>query len=153
MALTLKPGDLDDPRVIALLALHVAKARAETAPGSDHALDVDGLRSPDISFWTLWDDDTLVAVGALKQLSPRTGEVKSMHTDQSRRRTGAGSAMLRHLIATAQASGLARLYLETGSWDYFAPARAFYARHGFTECPPFADYVPDPNSVFMRLAV
>ena len=149
--MTLTSGDLDDPRVIDLLEHHVRTARSETAPESAHALDRDGLKSPAVTFWTLWDGDVVVAVGALQRLTPCEGEVKSMHTQQARRRRGAGRAMLGHIIATARAEGLSRLYLETGSWDYFEPARAFYRAHGFTECPPFADYVPDPNSVFMRL--
>jgi putative acetyltransferase len=146
-------GDLGDPRVVDLLQIHLTSARAATAPGSAHALDLDGLRSPDISFWTIWDDDTLLGIGALKRLAADHGEVKSMHTVQSMRRRGAGSAMLRHIIATARASGMSRLSLETGSWDYFKPAHAFYRRHGFVECLPFADYVHDPNSVFMSLAL
>jgi putative acetyltransferase len=144
-------GDLSDPRVVDLLHLHLTRARAETAPGSAHALDLTGLQSPDVSFWAIWDDETLLGVGALKRLSADHGEVKSMYTVQSLRRRGTGSAMLRHIIATARASGMARLSLETGSWDYFRPARAFYSRHGFVECPPFADYLLDPNSVFMSL--
>jgi putative acetyltransferase len=129
----------------------LTSARAETAPGSAHALDLTGLQSPDISFWTIWDDETLVGVGALKRLSADHGEVKSMHTAQSMRGKGAGTAILRHIIVTARASGISRLSLETGSWEYFRPARAFYRSHGFVECPPFADYVLDPNSVFMSL--
>jgi len=144
-------GDLRDPRVVDLLHIHLTSARAETAPGSAHALDLTGLQSPDISFWTIWDDETLVGVGALKRLSADHGEVKSMHTAHSMRGKGAGTAMLRHIIATARASGISRLSLETGSWEYFRPARAFYRSHGFVECPPFADYVLDPNSVFMSL--
>jgi putative acetyltransferase len=144
-------GDLRDPRVVDLLHIHLTSARAETAPGSAHALDLTGLQSPDISFWTIWDDETLVGVGALKRLSADHGEVKSMHTAQSMRGKGAGTAILRHIIVTARASGISRLSLETGSWEYFRPARAFYRSHGFVECPPFADYVLDPNSVFMSL--
>jgi putative acetyltransferase len=144
------PGVLSDPRVVDLLHTHLTRARAETAPGSAHALDLTGLQSPDISFWTIWDDETLVGVGALKRLSADHGEVKSMYTVQSLRRRGAGSAMLRHIIATARASGMSRLSLETGSWDYL-PARALYRSHSFVECAPFADYVLDPNSVFMSL--
>jgi putative acetyltransferase len=147
------PADFRDPRVVDLLHTHVTRARAETARGSAHALDLTGLQTPDISVWTIWDDDTLVGVGALKRLSADHGEVKSMYTAQSVRRRGAGSAMLRHIIATARAGGLSRLSLETGSWDYFVPARAFYSSHGFVECPPFADYLPDKNSVFMSLAL
>ena len=144
-------GDLRDSRVVDLLHTHLTSARAETAPGSAHALDLTGLQSPDISFWTMWDDETLVGIGALKRLSADHGEIKSMHTAQSMRGKGAGSAMLRHIIAIARAHGMSCLSLETGSWEYFRPARAFYQSHGFVECPPFADYVLDPNSVFMSL--
>jgi putative acetyltransferase len=144
-------GDLRDPRVVDLLHIHLTSARAETAPGSAHALDLTGLQSPDISFWTIWDDETLLGVGALKRLSADHGEIKSMHTAQSMRGRGAGSAMLRHIIATARVRCMSRLSLETGSWEYFRPAQALYRNHGFVECPPFADYVLDPNSVFMSL--
>jgi putative acetyltransferase len=120
-------GGLDDPRVQALLAYHFESARAQTAPGSAHALDLGGLKSPDIRFWSGWDGDRVVALGALKRLSASHGEVKSRHT------------------------GLSWLSLETGSWSYFDPARELYRRHGFVECPPFGIYVHDPNSVFMTL--
>ena len=145
------PGDLHDQRVIDLLNTHVTTARAETARGSAHALDLTGLQSPDIRIWAMWDRDELLGVGALRRLSIDHGEIKSMHTAQSTRRRGAGSAMLRHIIETARAEGLSRLSLETGSWDYFIPARTFYKHHGFVECPPFGDYAADPHSVFMSL--
>ena len=144
-------GDLCDPRVVDLLHTHLTSARAETAPGSAHALDLTALQSPDVSFWTIWDDERLLGVGALKRLSADHGEIKSMHTAQSMRGRGAGSAMLRHIIATARVRCMSRLSLETGSWEYFRPAQALYRNHGFVECPPFADYVLDPNSVFMSL--
>jgi putative acetyltransferase len=144
-------GGLDDPRVRALLAYHFNSARAETALGSAHALNASGLKSPDIHFWSAWDGDCLMAIGALKRLSEFHGEIKSMHTEQSCRRKGVGSAMLRHIIAAARQIGLSRLSLETGSWPYFVPARELYRRHGFVECPPFGGYVPDPNSIFMTL--
>jgi len=144
-------GGLDDARVQALLARHFKTARAETAFGSAHALDLSGLRLPDIHFWSAWEGDCVIAVGALKLLSESHGEIKSMHTDQSHRRKGIGSAMLRHIIAVARQMGMFRLSLETGSWPYFDPARELYRRHGFVECPPFDSYCPDPNSVFMTL--
>jgi len=144
-------GDLSDPRVADLLRTHLTNSRANTEPGSAHALDSTGLQLPGISFWTIWGDEMLLGFGALKRLSADHGEVKSMHTAQSMRRRGAGSAMLRHIIATARASGMSRLSLETGSWEYFRPAHALYRSHGFVECPPFADYALDPNSVFMSL--
>jgi len=146
-------GDLHDARVLDLLRIHLTNARAQTAPGSAHALDVAGLQAPGISFWTIWEDETLLGCGALKRLSADHGEVKSMHTAQAVRRKGVGSAMLAHIIATARSRGMSRLSLETGSWDYFVPARALYAKHGFVECAPFADYVLDPNSVFMTLEI
>jgi putative acetyltransferase len=144
-------GGLDDPRVQFLLEHHVRTARSETAVGSAHALDLDGLKSADMTFWSAWEGDTLLGVGALKQLSQSHGEIKSMHTAQANRRAGVGTAMLRHIIEAARGMGVTRLSLETGSWAYFHPARAFYRSHGFVECPPFADYITDPNSIFMTL--
>jgi putative acetyltransferase len=144
-------GDLNNSQVRALLQYHVATARAETAPGSAHALDLESLKASDVSFWAAWDGDALIAVGALKRLSNDHGEIKSMHTAQASRRKGVGTAMLLNIVEAARAMGLSRLSLETGSWPYFLPAREFYKRHGFLECPPFGEYVPDPNSVFMTL--
>ena len=146
-------GGLDDARVQALLAHHFKTARGETASGSAHALDLSGLKSPDIHFLVRMGGDYVIAIGALKRLSESHGEIKSMHTDQAHRRKGAGSAMLRHIIARARAMGLSRLSLETGSWPYFVPAREFYRRHGFVECAPFGSYISDPNSVFMTLEI
>jgi putative acetyltransferase len=151
MVVNIKLGQLDDPRVVELLTAHVARAREETGRGSAHALDVSGLASADICFWTAWDGDGLLGTAALKRLSASHGEVKSMHTAEAARRRGVGGVLLRHLIEVARGEGMDRLSLETGSWDYFLPARAFYAKHGFTECGPFGEYVDDPNSVFMTL--
>lgn len=152
-ALRIVVADLDDPRVQALLRAHLETSRANTAAGSAHALDLTGLRAPDVRVWTAWDDAELVGIGALRRLAPAHGEVKSMHTAAPRRRGGVGSAMLRHLIATARAEDMTRLSLETGSWAHFHPAVALYARHGFLPCLPFGDYRPDPNSVFMTLSL
>lgn len=147
------PGDFGDPRLIDLLRTHLERMRAETPEESVHALDLTGLQSPDISFWTIWDGEMLLGMGALRRLAPDRGEVKSMRTVAALQRRGVGSAMLRHIVAAAHAAGMMRLSLETGSGDYFAPARALYRRHGFVECPPFADYRLDPNSVFMTLTL
>lgn len=144
-------GDFTDPRVVDLLRIHFTSAKSQTAPGSAHALDITQLQSPDISFWTIREEHILLGCGALKLLSADHGEIKSMHTVQAMRRRGAGSAMLRHIIQTARECGMSRLSLETGASEYFAPARYFYQSHGFSECPPFGDYVLDPNSVFMSL--
>jgi putative acetyltransferase len=146
-------GGLDDPRVVDLLHTHLTRARAETAPGSAPALDLSGLRAPEVTFWSAWDDDAVVGVGALKRLSADHGEVKSMHTAEAARGRGVGSAILLRIMAAARARGMLRLSLETGSWPYFSPARALYARHGFVECPPFGEYRADPNSVFMTVVL
>jgi putative acetyltransferase len=142
-------GGLDDPRVVALLHTHLTRARAETGRGSAHALDLSGLRAPDVTFWSAWEGDAVVGVGALKRLSADHGEVKSMHTAETARGRGVGSALLRQIVATARARGMSRLSLETGSWPYFLPARVLYQRHGFVECGPFGEYRDDVNSVFM----
>src|ERR1051326_3713820 len=109
-------GDLDDPTTTKLLQYHITTAAAQTEPGSAHALDADGLRSPVIEFWAAWDGDELLGFAALKQLASDHGEIKSMHIAQSRRRRGAGQALLSHLIGRARAQGMRRLSLETGSW-------------------------------------
>jgi putative acetyltransferase len=139
--------------VIDLLHAHLARAAAETAPGSAHALDLSALKAPEVTFWSAWEGETLAGVAALKRLGADHGEVKSMHTAEAMRRRGVATALLRHVIAAARARAMARVSLETGSWPFFAPARALYARHGFVECAPFGDYRPDRNSVFMTLAV
>ena len=144
-------GGLDHPSAQDLLEQHVRSARAETALGSAHALDLEDLKSADMTFWSAWDGNILIAVGAVKRHSPTHGEIKSMHTVQANRRVGIGSTMLRHIIDAAWVMGMTRLSLETGSWAYFHPARALYRSHGFVECPPFGEYVEDPNSIFMTL--
>jgi putative acetyltransferase len=145
----IEEGGLDDERVIELLTIHVTRAREVTPVGSAHALDLSGLKQPSIRFWTIWDGEELLGTAALKRLDDAHGEIKSMHVSEAARRKGAGSAILRHVLAQAAAMGLSRASLETGSFGYFAPARALYAKHGFVECGPFEGYEPDPNSAFM----
>ena len=115
--MTIIPGDLDDPRVCGLLEHHAKTARAATAPGSAHAVTLEGLKTPGITLWAAWDGDLLLGVGALRRLSDDHGEIKSMYTTLDRRRRGVGSAMLLHIIDTARAMGMSRLSLETGSWE------------------------------------
>lgn len=147
----IRAGDLSDPRVVALLHAHLTAALASSPICSAHALDETGLKAPGIAFWAAWDGEDLVGVGALRRIAPDHGEIKSMHVAHARRRSGAGSAILRHIIAAARKYELRRLSLETGAADYFRPAQALYRKHGFAECAPFGDYRPDPNSVFMTL--
>ena len=151
-------GGFEDPRVVELLEIHRERAVAETAHGTSMAnhLVYSALLEPGLTFWSAWEDHTrmtLVAIGALKELTSAHGELKSMHVAKERRGRGYGAELLRHIITSARTRGMNRLSLETGSWPYFAPARALYARHGFVECAPFGDYRPDPNSVFMTLAL
>jgi putative acetyltransferase len=146
-------GGLDDARVIAMLKFHFDTNISVTPPGSAHVFDVSRLKSPDISFWTAWEGDNLMGTGALKRIDAENGEVKSMHTLVSARRTGVGQAMLHHIMDAARAMYLKQLWLETGSFAFFAPARALYARNGFVECPPFEGYSPDPNSTFMTRVI
>lgn len=150
---TIREGCLDDPRMVALLAHHVATARSETARCSAHALDLDALRDPTITVWSAWDGEQLLGVGALKRLSATHGEIKSMHVAEGARRTGVGQRIVEHIVREARAGGLTRLSLETGSGPYFAPARALYRAAGFEACEPFGAYVADENSVFMTRTI
>ena len=148
--------EIDDPAredVLALLEEHLCNMRELSPPESVHALDVGALKSPDITFWSVRDGETLLGCGALKELDSEHGEVKSMRTPQSLRRRGAARAVLARILEEARSRGYQRLYLETGSSDAFLPARTLYESHGFTYCGPFGDYRPDPNSVFMTRRV
>jgi putative acetyltransferase len=120
-------------------------------PESVHALDLDGLRAPDITFWSVWSDRTLVGCGALRQLSSEHGEIKSMHTVADHRGKGVAAALLTHILGEARSRRYRRVSLETGTMEGFAPARALYTRFGFRPCPPFGAYREDPNSVCMTL--
>lgn len=146
-------ADLDDARVRALLNEHLTTARATSPPCSAHALDLAELRAPEVFVWAAWEGDVLLGIGALKQLSPDHGEIKSMHTARSHRRRGVGDAILLRVVEAARSRGMSRLSLETGSAAYFDAARALYRKHGFVECAPFADYVEDPHSVYMTRAL
>ena len=145
--------DLTRPAIHALLNEHLRSMHAQSPPGSVHALDLESLRSPDITFWSAWEGPVLLGCGALMELSRTNGEVKSMRTPDAQRRTGAGRALLTHIIATARSRGYDRLSLETGSMAAFEPARRLYESAGFTETGPFGAYVADPNSTFMTLAL
>jgi putative acetyltransferase len=146
-------GGLDDARVVAMLKFHFDTNIAVTPAGSAHVFDVSRLKAPDISFWSAWNGDILMGTGALKKIDAVNGEVKSMHTLVTSRRGGVGQAMVLHIIAAARAMGLKQLWLETGSFDFFAPARALYAKYGFVECEPFEGYHLDPNSTFMTRGI
>lgn len=149
----IRSGELDHPQVIALLREHLRGMAELSPPESVHALDLDGLKRPEISFWSAWDEDDLLGCGALKQLDAEHGEIKSMRTATAHRRRGVAAALLEHLLGEAGRRRYRRLSLETGSMEGFEPARSLYARYGFDYCGPFADYRDDPNSVFMSKAL
>ncbi len=149
--MNIRQDDLTDPRVIALLEEHLAFAAEHSPPESRHALDVAGLKAPDVTFWTIWGGDALLGCGALKELDGAHGEIKSMRTARDHLRKGVAAAMLQHIIDEARARGYTRLSLDTGSMEAFAPARALYAKYGFVECAPFANYKADPNNICMTL--
>jgi putative acetyltransferase len=144
--------EIDDPRrddVRALLEQHLAFAREVTLPGDVHALDLDGLLDPAVTFFSLRHDGELLGVGAIKQLDAEHVELKSMHTAAAARRRGVGRAIVDHLLAVAAAGGARRVSLETGAGEAFAAARSLYAGAGFVPCGPFGDYGSSPNSAFM----
>jgi putative acetyltransferase len=145
--------DLSGPQVAAFLEEHIREMRSITPPESKHALDLDGLRRPEVTFWSVIDGDTVVGCGAIKRLDDGHAEVKSMRTSSRRRRGGVASLLLGHILTEARRMGFTRLSLETGSAEFFLPARKLYERFGFDYCEPFADYRPDPNSVFMTRAL
>jgi putative acetyltransferase len=142
-------GGLENEQVIAMLKYHFDTNISVTPEGSAHVFDLSRLQQPDIRFWSAWNGEALMGTGALKRMDEDNGEVKSMHTRVTSRRSGVGQAMVLHIMAEAKSMGLKRLWLETGSFDFFAPARALYAKHGFVECEPFEGYTKDPHSTFM----
>jgi putative acetyltransferase len=143
--------DLTSPETIAFLEDHVTQLRALSPPESTHALDLEGLRAPGVVFWTAREGARVLGCAALVELDSTHAEVKSMRTAADRAREGIATRLLTTVVEYARGVGYRRLSLETGSEDFFAPARALYARHGFVVCPPFAGYRPDPLSVFMTL--
>lgn len=149
MVVSITSADLTDARLVAFLQQHLDDI-APTAPAdSRHALDLGGLSRPGVRVWVAVDGDDLVGTVALARIADGHEELKSMRTDPRRRGQGIGTVLLRHAVQRARAGGATRISLETGSMDFFAPARALYRRHGFTQCPPFGRYRADPNSVFM----
>lgn len=145
--------DLSRAAVRSLLAEHLTDMHATSPSESVHALDVTALTDPTVTVWTLWDDGTVLGCAALKQLSPVDGEIKSMRTSAAARRRGVATRLLSHLLDEARHRGYRRVSLETGTQDFFAPARRLYASHGFLPSPPFGEYTSDPNSTYFTLAL
>jgi putative acetyltransferase len=147
--LEIKIDDLSGPDIGELLAEHLRSLAEVSPPESRHALNLDELRKADITFWSVWQGHEVVGCGALKELGVEHGEIKSMRTAAAHLRTGVGTTLLEYIISEAKARGYRRLSLETGAMPYFEPAHRLYRKFGFRNCRPFADYIEDPNSVFM----
>jgi putative acetyltransferase len=148
-SLTIVIDDLSGPEVAELLGGHVQEMASVSPPGSSHALDLEALRRPEITFWSARAGGALAGCGALKELAADHGEIKSMRTAPGHQKRGVASRLLVHIIDVAVERGYSRLSLETGSFEFFAPARALYAKYGFKPCAPFAQYREDPHSAFM----
>jgi len=147
--MNIRIDDLSGSEIRELLQEHIQSALLHSPPESVHALDVEGLRKPEVTFWTAWENDELLGCGALKELDSQHGEIKSMRTVARQLRKGVARNLLNHIIEEARRRGYSRLSLETGSMEAFAPARKLYAGFGFAYCEPFGDYVADPYSLFM----
>lgn len=145
----IKIDDLTGSEIIGLLQEHLNDMYLTSPPESVHALDLNGLRRPEITFWTVWEGDRLAGCGAIRELDASHAEIKSMRTAQDFRRKGVAARMMQHILAVAESRNYERLSLETGSMEYFAPARNLYESFGFEYCQPFGDYNEDPNSTFM----
>jgi len=148
-AIEIGVDDLTGPAIVEFLSEHLRCLAEVSPPESRHALNLEELRKPEITFWSAFHGSDLVGCGALKELTLEHGEIKSMRTGKGHLRHGVASLILRRIISEAIGRGYRRLSLETGSMDYFKPAHSLYRKFGFTNCPPFANYSPDPNSVFM----
>jgi putative acetyltransferase len=153
MVIEIRADDVTGAATLALIASHLDGMHEYSPPESVHALDVEALRHPSISFWSAWVDGELAGIGALKQIDVERGEIKSMRVDDRFRGAGVGRALLRHIVAAAQDRGMTSLWLETGSTPDFAAARRLYETDGFVECGPFEGYTLDPFSVFMTRAL
>ena len=145
----IRVDDLTGEATRALIAFHLGGMHDTSPPESVHALDIDGLRHPSVTFWSAWIDGDLAGIAALKSIDAERGELKSMRVDDRFRGSGVGRALLRHLMAEARGRGMTSLWLETGSPDDFVPAQRLYESEGFARCGPFEGYSDDPFSVFM----
>ena len=148
-AFSIGRDDLDGPEVQDLLRLHLAEMHAWSPACKTHAMPLKRLREPDVTFFSAWRDGELAAVGALKEIDHERGELKSMRASNAWRGTGAGEALLLHLLEEAQRRSYSWLGLETGRTQPFHPAHHLYRKHGFAECAGFGDYTPDEFSICM----
>lgn len=153
MPIVIREDDLRGPEIAALLEAHLGLMRATSPPESVHALDLEALRAPAVTFWSVWEEEQLLGCGALKEIDAGHGEIKSMHTAEGARGKGVARGLVQHILDEARRRAYRRLSLETGSPEVFLPARKLYEGFGFRLCGPFGDYAYDPFSVYMTLEI
>ena len=146
-------GNFDNSEVLELLNKHFIELRSVSPEGSAHVLDIEGLKDQNIKFWSLWEDNLLMGCGALKFLNKEHGEFKSIRLVDSFRKKGNGIKILKHLIFEAKKLNIKRISVETGTGNFFTPARKLFNKCGFKLCKPFAHYKEDPNSCYMSMLI
>ena len=146
-------GNFDNSEVNELLLNHFKELRSVSPEGSTHVLDIPGLKDPSIKFWSIWEDSKLVGFGAIKLFDQKHAEFKSIRVTTEFRKKGYGEKILKHLLIKAKNLNLRKLSIETGSGEFFKPARELFQKIGFKKCPPFAHYKEDPNSCYMNLDI
>ena len=146
-------GNFDNLTVNKILISHFLELRSVSPEGSTHVLDINGLKDPSIKFWSLWKEDDLMGIGALKFLDDKHGEFKSIRVAERFKNKGNGSKVINHLINEAKNLGITRLSLETGAGNFFMPARKLFKKCGFKTCKPFYHYKYDLNSVYMTMLI
>ena len=146
-------GNFDNNEVHELLVKHFIELRSVSPKESAHVLDINGLKDPTIKFWSLWENDILMGVGALKFLNKKNGEFKSIRVNDKFRNKGYGSKVINHLIEEAKKLDINVLSLETGAGIFFKPARELFIKCGFKVCDPFSHYEVDINSVYMKMLI
>ena len=146
-------GNFDNSEVLDLLNKHFIELRSVSPEGSAHVLDIEGLKDQNIKFWSLWEDNLLMGCGALKFLNKVHGEFKSIRVEDRFRKKDNGIKILKHLIFEAKKLNIKRISVETGTGDFFTPARKLFNKCGFKLCKPFAHYKEDPNSCYMSMLI
>ena len=146
-------GNFNNAEVHDLLVKHFIELRSVSPEGSAHVLDITGLKDPSIKFWSLWEEDELMGIGALKFLDEEHGEFKSIRVNDKFKNNGNGLKVINHLINEAKNLAVKKLSLETGAGKFFTPARKLFVKCGFKTCNPFSHYKDDINSVYMSMLI
>lgn len=147
MIVRIERGDPRSPGAVALLTASHAYLTSLYPPEDNYFLSIDALCAPDIAFFVAVIDGQTTGCAAIKTFDGYC-EIKSMFVDPAARGSGTGAALMAALEAEAKRLGIGMMRLETG--DTLDAAHRLYARHGFSVCGPFGDYVEGPHSIFME---